>query len=71
MGLGFICYLVLAVGHPKKQTEGLFVCLATVVSGTHLSLATGELDVHETAGVLESLHGTALTKLPSACIQMI
>lgn len=27
----------------------------------YLSLATGELDVHETAGVLESLHGTALT----------
>lgn len=35
----------------------------------YLSLASGELNVHETTGVLEPLHGTALTAqlLVSVC----
>jgi hypothetical protein len=33
------------------------------IGGTHLSLATGELDVDETAGVCDSLLGTALRSL--------
>lgn len=37
----------------------------------HLSLASGELDVHETASVLEPLHGTALTARWSALACLI
>lgn len=41
-----------------------------MLNAAHLSLASGELDVHETAGVLEPLHGTALTTQLSALIQL-
>lgn len=48
------------------------VCEAAIsrLNAAHLSLASGELDVHETAGVLEPLHGTALTTQLLALIQL-
>lgn len=40
------------------------------LTSAHLSLASGELDVHETASVLEPLHGTALTAQLSAFVSL-
>lgn len=67
VGLGFICRRGVSAESLAKiaAVEAAAAAPLCFVMLTYLSLATGELDVHETAGVLEPLHGTALTVVSS------